>query len=34
MAKDIGNIFFMRKDKIEDSVEESFSILDTQTNID
>ena len=34
MAKDIGNIFFMRKDKIQTSTEESFSILKSQTILD
>jgi hypothetical protein len=33
MAKDVGNIFFMRKDKIEGSLEESFSILENQESI-
>ena len=31
MAKNIGNIFFMRKDKVEDIIEESFSVLKSQT---
>ena len=34
MAKDIGNIFYMRKDKIEGNIEESFSILESQTIIE
>lgn len=31
MAKDIGNIFYMRKDKTQGSLEEAFSILESQT---
>lgn len=31
MAKDLGNIFYMRKDKIEGNLEEAFSILENQT---
>ena len=31
MAKDIGTILFMRKDKDDGSSEDTFSILDTQT---
>lgn len=34
MAKDIGIVLFMRKDKDDGSLEESFSILDTQTILD
>ena len=34
MAKDIGTIFYMRKDKEDNSVEESFSILENQVIID
>ncbi len=31
MAKDLGNIFYMRKDKVEGNLEEAFSILENQT---
>jgi hypothetical protein len=34
MAKDIGNIFFMRKDKVEGNLEESFSVLESQMIIE
>lgn len=34
MAKDVGTIFFMRKDKDDGSTESSYSILDSQTIIE
>ena len=34
MAKDIGTIFYMRNDRGDNSLEESFSILESQTIID
>ena len=34
LAKDIGTVLFMRKDMDDGSLEESFSILDTQTILD
>ena len=34
MAKDLGNIFYMRKDKTEGNLEEAFSILESQTIIE
>jgi hypothetical protein len=34
MAKDIGTIFYMRNDREDNSLEESFSILESQTIID
>ena len=34
MAKDIGTIFYMRKDRDDGSVEESFSMLESQTIIE
>lgn len=34
MAKDIGTIFYMRNDREDNSIEESFSILESQTIID
>ena len=34
LAKDIGTVLFMRKDMDDGSLEESFSVLDTQTILD